>query len=101
MGEPRSAPRPPGALLTARLRPQVNLDSGTRQQTRQNLLAPTAACFDEAQRKVFHLMEKDSYRRFLKSRFFLELADPSGGVSERQKGAKRPADCPSLAPGCA
>ncbi|XP_015426782.1 PREDICTED: regulator of G-protein signaling 4 [Myotis davidii] len=46
---------------------EVNLDSGTREQTRRNLLAPTASCFDEAQRKIFHLMEKDSYRRFLKS----------------------------------
>lgn len=46
-------------------------------------------------------MEKDSYRRFLKSRFYLELADPSGCGSEKQKGAKRPADCPALAPRCA
>lgn len=46
-------------------------------------------------------MEKDSYRRFLKSRFYLELADPAGRVSEKQKGAKRPADCPSPAPRCA
>lgn len=77
---------PPGALLTA-LRPQVNLDSATREQTRRNLLAPTATCFDEAQRKIFHLMEKDSYRRFLKSRFYLALADPSGGASEKQQEA--------------
>lgn len=81
--------------------PQVNLDSGTREQTRRNLLAPTASCFDDAQRKIFHLMEKDSYRRFLKSRFYLELADPSGRGSEQQKGATRPADCPALAPRCA
>ncbi|XP_070252133.1 regulator of G-protein signaling 4 isoform X1 [Myotis yumanensis] len=80
---------------------EVNLDSGTREQTRRNLLAPTATCFDEAQRKIFHLMEKDSYRRFLKSRFYLALADPSGGASEKQQGAKRPADGPSLAPGSA
>lgn len=99
-GEPRSAPGPPGAVLTAASAPQVNLDSSTREQTCRNLLVPTASCFDEAQRKIFHLMEKDSYRRFLKSRFYLELANPSSSVSEKQKGAKCPVDCPSLAPQC-
>ncbi|CAK6439868.1 unnamed protein product [Pipistrellus nathusii] len=88
-------------FISAQAAQEVNLDSGTREQTRRNLLAPTASCFDDAQRKIFHLMEKDSYRRFLKSRFYLELADPSGRGSEKQKGAKRPADCPALAPRCA
>ncbi|XP_016065963.1 PREDICTED: regulator of G-protein signaling 4 isoform X1 [Miniopterus natalensis] len=80
---------------------EVNLDSGTRAETSRNMLAPTATCFDTAQRKIFHLMEKDPYRRFLKSHFYLELASPSGWWPEKQKGAKRPADCPSLAPQCA
>ncbi|XP_036128889.1 regulator of G-protein signaling 4 [Molossus molossus] len=80
---------------------EVNLDSCTREETSRKVLAPTATCFDEAQRKIFHLMEKDSYRRFLKSRFYLELAHPPGCGSEKQKGAKRAADCPSLVPQCA
>lgn len=80
---------------------EVNLDSCTREQTSRNVLEPTLTCFDEAQRKIFHLMEKDSYRRFLKSRFYLDLAGPSGCGSEKQSAAKSPADCPSLVPQCA
>ncbi|KAM5294322.1 regulator of G-protein signaling 4 [Glossophaga mutica] len=80
---------------------EVNLDAGTREETSRNVQAPTAACFDEAQRRIFHLMEKDSYRRFLKSRFYLELARPSACGSGKPKGAKRAADCPSLVPQCA
>ncbi|XP_066117114.1 regulator of G-protein signaling 4 isoform X1 [Saccopteryx bilineata] len=75
---------------------EVNLDSCTREETSRNVLAPTATCFDEAQRKIFHLMEKDSYRRFLKSPFYLDLSSPSGCGPEKQKGAKHPVDCTSL-----
>ncbi|KAG3258865.1 regulator of G protein signaling 4, transcript variant X1 [Ictidomys tridecemlineatus] len=80
---------------------EVNLDSHTREETGRNVLEPTVTCFDEAQRKIFNLMEKDSYRRFLKSRFYLDLATPSSGRAEKQKGAKGPADCASLPPQCA
>ncbi|KAF6075704.1 regulator of G protein signaling 4 [Phyllostomus discolor] len=79
---------------------EVNLDACTREETRRNLQAPTAACFDEAQRRIFHLMEKDSYRRFLRSRFYLELARPAAAACGpgKQKGAKPAVDCPSLVP---
>lgn len=76
----------------------MNLDSCTREQTSRNVLQPTVSCFDEAQKKIFHLMEKDSYRRFLKSRFYLDLAGPSGCGSEKQSAAQSSADCPSLVP---
>ncbi|KAJ8390436.1 hypothetical protein AAFF_G00103710 [Aldrovandia affinis] len=52
---------------------QVNLDSATREETRRNMADISLSCFEEAQRKIFLLMEKDSYRRFLKSRLFLDL----------------------------
>uniref|UniRef100_A0A8C0ZBA3 Regulator of G-protein signaling 4 n=1 Tax=Cyanistes caeruleus TaxID=156563 RepID=A0A8C0ZBA3_CYACU len=52
---------------------EVNLDSCTREKTSHNMLEPTLSCFDEAQRKIFTLMEKDSYRRFLKSPYYLDL----------------------------
>lgn len=81
--------------------PQVNLDSCTREETSRNMLEPTITCFDEAQKKIFNLMEKDSYRRFLKSRFYLDLVNPSSCGAEKQKGAKSSADCASLVPQCA
>ncbi|MCJ8729796.1 hypothetical protein PDJAM_G00110690 [Pangasius djambal] len=55
---------------------EVNLDSATREETRRNLEKCDATCFDEAQSKIFTLMEKDSYRRFLKSKLFLDLSQP-------------------------
>ncbi|XP_023773777.1 regulator of G-protein signaling 4-like, partial [Cyanistes caeruleus] len=57
---------------------EVNLDSCTREKTSHNMLEPTLSCFDEAQRKIFTLMEKDSYRRFLKSPYYLDLVSPPG-----------------------
>nr|1EZT_A Chain A, REGULATOR OF G-PROTEIN SIGNALING 4 [Rattus norvegicus]1EZY_A Chain A, REGULATOR OF G-PROTEIN SIGNALING 4 [Rattus norvegicus] len=80
---------------------EVNLDSCTREETSRNMLEPTITCFDEAQKKIFNLMEKDSYRRFLKSRFYLDLTNPSSCGAEKQKGAKSSADCTSLVPQCA
>ncbi|KAI5614584.1 regulator of G-protein signaling 4 [Silurus asotus] len=56
---------------------EVNLDSATREETRRNLEKCDVTCFDEAQSKIFTLMEKDSYRRFLKSKLFLDLSLPS------------------------
>ncbi|TSL22030.1 Regulator of G-protein signaling 4 [Bagarius yarrelli] len=53
---------------------EVNLDSATREETRRNLEKSVVTCFDEAQSKIFTLMEKDSYRRFLKSKLFLDLS---------------------------
>ncbi|MCI4375641.1 hypothetical protein PGIGA_G00111960 [Pangasianodon gigas] len=55
---------------------EVNLDSATREETRRNLEKCGVTCFDEAQSKIFTLMEKDSYRRFLKSKLFLDLSQP-------------------------
>lgn len=80
---------------------EVNLDSCTREETSRNMLEPTITCFDEAQKKIFNLMEKDSYRRFLKSRFYLDLVNLSSCGSEKQKGAKSSIDCASLVPQCA
>ncbi|KAK2858206.1 hypothetical protein Q7C36_006125 [Tachysurus vachellii] len=55
---------------------EVNLESATREETRKNLEKSDVSCFDEAQSKIFRLMEKDSYRRFLKSKLFLDLSQP-------------------------
>nr|ADO27836.1 regulator of G-protein signaling 4 [Ictalurus furcatus] len=55
---------------------EVNLDSATREETLRKLEKCDVTCFDEAQSKIFTLMETDSYRRFLKSKLFLDLSQP-------------------------
>ncbi|VEL15622.1 unnamed protein product [Protopolystoma xenopodis] len=51
----------------------VNLDSKTRLQTEAALPNPTTSLFDNAQKRIQHLMEKDSYRRFLRSELYITL----------------------------
>ncbi|XP_044520021.1 regulator of G-protein signaling 3 isoform X1 [Gracilinanus agilis] len=52
---------------------EVNLDSYTREHTKENLQNVTRACFDLAQKRIYGLMEKDSYPRFLRSELYLDL----------------------------
>ncbi|XP_058525686.1 regulator of G-protein signaling 16 isoform X1 [Ochotona princeps] len=52
---------------------EVNIDHETRELTRRNLEAATAACFDQAQGQARALMEKDSFHRFLRSPAYLAL----------------------------
>ncbi|XP_054545350.1 regulator of G-protein signaling 3 isoform X3 [Talpa occidentalis] len=52
---------------------EVNLDSSTREHTKGNLQSVTRGCFDLAQKRIFGLMEKDSYPRFLRSDPYLDL----------------------------
>ncbi|XP_046884311.1 regulator of G-protein signaling 16-like [Hypomesus transpacificus] len=52
---------------------EVNLDYETRSITKTNLEHPTLSCFDLAQEKIYTLMEKDCYPRYLKSPNYLEL----------------------------
>lgn len=40
---------------------------------RRNIKTPNTVCFDDAQRIVYSLMEKDSYPRFLMSDFYRTL----------------------------
>lgn len=55
--------------------PQINIDHKTREHIKQNVQTPTRYCFDEAQKIVFSLMEKDSYPRFLRSDFYRTLLE--------------------------
>ncbi|XP_053577937.1 regulator of G-protein signaling 1-like [Bombina bombina] len=59
---------------------EVNLDSGTRELTEHNLLLPTRSTFDEAQRRIFGLMERDSFPRFLRSELYQNLLHPPNGA---------------------
>ncbi|XP_066548403.1 regulator of G-protein signaling 16 [Amia ocellicauda] len=52
---------------------EVNIDHETRQITKDNLEHPTLASFDLAQNKIYTLMEKDSYQRFLRSSLYQDL----------------------------
>ncbi|XP_004706714.1 regulator of G-protein signaling 1 [Echinops telfairi] len=52
---------------------QINIDFHTRETTAKKIKAPTSTCFDEAQKLIYTLMEKDSYPRFLKSDIYLNL----------------------------
>ncbi|KAI5103859.1 regulator of G-protein signaling 16, partial [Silurus meridionalis] len=52
---------------------EVNLDHETKSITKKNVQEPTCSCFDLAQSKIYTLMEKDCYPRFLKSAFYSEL----------------------------
>ncbi|XP_034038860.1 regulator of G-protein signaling 13-like [Thalassophryne amazonica] len=54
---------------------EINIDHRTREQIWRNIKAPSAVCFNEAQRIVYSLMERDSYPRFLKSEIYSTLLD--------------------------
>ncbi|KAJ7317358.1 hypothetical protein JRQ81_003520, partial [Phrynocephalus forsythii] len=62
--------------ITIQAPKEVNLDSQTRDVTNRNILLPTRSCFEQAQRRIFGLMEKDSYPRFLRSFIYQALAQP-------------------------
>uniref|UniRef100_A0A7M4DXN3 Regulator of G-protein signaling 1 n=1 Tax=Crocodylus porosus TaxID=8502 RepID=A0A7M4DXN3_CROPO len=52
---------------------QINIDYRTRETTAKKAQDPTLTSFDEAQKTVYVLMERDSYPRFLKSKAYLSL----------------------------
>ncbi|XP_010165842.1 regulator of G-protein signaling 1 [Antrostomus carolinensis] len=52
---------------------QINIDHQMREATAKRAQDPTHTSFDEAQKTVYILMERDSYPRFLKSKAYLNL----------------------------
>lgn len=54
---------------------EVNLDSYTREHIKENMENICADCFDLAQSRIFGLMERDSYPRFLRSDIYMELTN--------------------------
>lgn len=60
---------------------EVNLDSYTREHTKDNLLNISRTCFDLAQKRIYGLMEKDSYPRFLRSDLYLDLINQKKPIS--------------------
>ncbi|XP_039999883.1 regulator of G-protein signaling 5b [Xiphias gladius] len=56
---------------------EVNLDHVTKAITKENMEHPSLSCFALAQAKIYTLMEKDCYPRFLRSSTYLELSRKS------------------------
>ncbi|PWA17447.1 hypothetical protein CCH79_00011348 [Gambusia affinis] len=54
---------------------EINIDHKTREVIRTNMKVASTVCFEEAQKIVYGLMEKDSYPRFLKSDIYRTLLD--------------------------
>uniref|UniRef100_A0A8C3G588 Regulator of G protein signaling 16 n=1 Tax=Cyclopterus lumpus TaxID=8103 RepID=A0A8C3G588_CYCLU len=52
---------------------EINIDHETRDITRDNMLMPSSSCFDPAQHKIYMLMAKDCYPRFLRSPTYRDL----------------------------
>ncbi|KAG9351061.1 hypothetical protein JZ751_024951, partial [Albula glossodonta] len=63
---------------------EVNIDFQTRELTRQNLRDPTPSCFSEAQAIIYSLMEKDSYRRFIRSKMYIDLLNQTQTRCQRR-----------------
>lgn len=63
----------------------MNLDAVTRDETRQNVEKVCETCFDESQRMIYNLMEKDSYRRFLKSKLIQDLCQTTNDATQEKK----------------
>ncbi|MEQ2281993.1 Regulator of G-protein signaling 5, partial [Ameca splendens] len=51
----------------------VNIDHFTKDVTLRNLVALSTSTFDLAQKRIYALMEKDSFGRFLRSEQYQEL----------------------------
>lgn len=62
-------------LLLCFFKFQINIDHKTREVIRTNMKVASTVCFEEAQKIVYGLMEKDSYPRFLKSDIYRTLLD--------------------------
>ncbi|XP_029938867.1 regulator of G-protein signaling 21-like isoform X1 [Salarias fasciatus] len=52
---------------------EINVDHQVREKIKKSLKKPTSSCFDEAQKQVYLLMERDSCPRFLSSNAYLSL----------------------------
>ncbi|XP_020774251.1 regulator of G-protein signaling 8-like [Boleophthalmus pectinirostris] len=64
---------------------EINIDYRTRERTKQTLLMdPTPTCLNEVQSKVYSLMEKDSYPRFLRSKMYQDIVNRSHVQGQRR-----------------
>ncbi|KAM3618932.1 uncharacterized protein V6R79_000551 [Siganus canaliculatus] len=67
---------------------EINIDHETRDITRANMQELSPSCFDMAQHKIYMLMAKDCYPRFLRSAAYRDLvcqAKPSSKPAKQQE----------------
>ncbi|TNN81552.1 Regulator of G-protein signaling 18 [Liparis tanakae] len=57
---------------------EINIDYSTKSAIQKVIAQPTKSCFEAAQMKVYSLMKKDSYPRFLHSDMYLRLTRRKG-----------------------
>ncbi|XP_049454246.1 regulator of G-protein signaling 18 [Epinephelus fuscoguttatus] len=57
---------------------EVNIDYNTKMAIQKVIAHPTKTCFEAAQMKVYSLMKKDSYPRFLHSDIYMRLTRRKG-----------------------
>ncbi|VDM31970.1 unnamed protein product [Hydatigera taeniaeformis] len=68
---------------------EINLDSVTREQTIAELASPSTHTFENAQKRIQALMERDSYGRFLRSDLFLTLLNQAKQAARELAAAAR------------
>lgn len=72
-------------ILDFSLWSQINLDFHTKNVIIQSLQEPTATTFLAAQRKVYSLMENNSYPRFIQSELYKGLCAAAMGEGKHIK----------------
>nr|XP_026691818.1 regulator of G-protein signaling rgs-7-like isoform X2 [Ciona intestinalis] len=70
---------------------EINIDAGTRATTKANMQKPDATTFDLAQVRVFLLMERDSFRRFLdaEQKSSVETKSSSSNVTAKKTATNK------------
>ncbi|CAL1593079.1 unnamed protein product [Knipowitschia caucasica] len=68
---------------------EINIDHETRDITRDNMASPSLSCFDLAQHKIYLLMAKDCYPRFLRSQAYRDLLHQAKSPKSLQRPQKK------------
>ncbi|KAL2089762.1 hypothetical protein ACEWY4_014450 [Coilia grayii] len=68
---------------------EVNIDHETQEITRANVSHPTLSCFELAQHRIYILMEKDCYPRFLRSTRYRDLVSQLTLAQQKSKCQKK------------
>ncbi|XP_028300017.1 regulator of G-protein signaling 8 [Gouania willdenowi] len=63
---------------------EINLDYRTREKTKESLADPSPNSLNDAQGKIYSLMEKDSYPRFLRSKMYQDILKRAQAQGQRR-----------------